>query len=79
MRIKKQLFSAKNNSEIWDNLFNNYLPDFDYDNIAQLEEVERTFCLLTMMHTAMINGGVTESLTTIPETIFTRSLKLHKK
>lgn len=60
MKIKKSVLDGSDNLEIWNNLVDHYLPDFDETNRLQLDNVSLTFSLLTGLHYEIMNGGIVQ-------------------
>lgn len=60
MKIKKSSFSDPNSLKTWNNLVDNYLPDFDETNRLQMDEASLTFSLLVEMHYQIMNGGIVQ-------------------
>jgi hypothetical protein len=60
MKIKRTIFNSTDNSKIWDDLVDYYLPDFDETNRLQMDEISLTFSLLVSMHYQIMNGGIVQ-------------------
>lgn len=58
MEIKKAVFNNVNTREVWDEVCENYSPDFDETNRTDLDNIALTFSLLSVMHGQIQNGGI---------------------
>jgi len=58
MKLTISDLEGSNNLEVWDNLVDNHLPDFDETNLLKLDSVSKTFCLLVQLHYQIMNGGI---------------------
>ena len=58
MKINKDIFEKDDLNEIFYGLMENHFPDYDEDSFELLDEVSKTFVLISVMDGQIHNGGV---------------------
>lgn len=60
MEIKGKIFDKDDNVEIFYELIDKYYPEYEEDNFDQIDEVSKTFVLISNMDSQMHNGGIVQ-------------------
>ncbi len=79
MKIKKVDLDSSDNSKIWNNLVDNYLPDLDETNRLHMDNVSLTFSLLAVMHYQIMNGGIVQFIDNVSGNYFHETLEAAKR